>query len=170
EVPFPVLLLRNSVLLITAKQKQKLEKLNISISDLFLKRDAFINKKVRQISNIDIDFSSQKELLQSQFEALYKLAEDTDKSFLGAVKAQEVKQIKGLEHLEKRLLKAQKKKLADHVVRITDLQNQLFPNYSLQERNVNFSQFYVEYGKALITTLLSQLEPLKGEFLVVELP
>lgn len=170
EVPFPVLLLRNSVLLITAKQKQKLEKLNISMSDLFLKRDAFINKKVRQISNIDIDFSPQKELLHNQFEALYKLAEDTDKSFLGAVNAQEVKQIKGLEHLEKRLLKAQKKKLADHVVRITDLQNQLFPNYSLQERNVNFSQFYVEYGKSLITTLLSELQPLKGEFFVVELP
>jgi hypothetical protein len=32
---------------------------------------------------------------------LYDLAAQTDKSFIGAVKVQEVKQIKGLEHLEK---------------------------------------------------------------------
>jgi len=49
---------------------------------------------------------------------MYRIAEETDKSFFGAVKAQEVKQKKGLDVLEKRLLKAQKKKLKDHVVTI----------------------------------------------------
>ena len=57
-----------------------------------------------QISNIDIDFSEQKEHLVEQFQQMYELAEKTDKSFLGAVKAQEVKQLKGLDNLEKRLL------------------------------------------------------------------
>ena len=40
----------------------------------------------------------------------------------------EKKQLKGLNKLEKRLLKAQKNKLADHVGRMVELQNQLFPN------------------------------------------
>jgi len=74
-----------------------------------------------------------------------------------------------LEHLEKRLLTAQKRKLKDHVQRITDLQNQLFPNQSLQERSVNFSQFYLEYGDSLIPQLINNLEPLKSEFLVLQL-
>jgi len=167
DVPFPLLLLRNSVLIKTEKQAKKLQKLNISNQDIFLKRDAFINRKVRQISNIDIDFSTQKQNLQKQFEDLFKLAEQTDKSFIGAVKAQEQKQLKGLEKLEKRLLQAQKKKLSDEVSRMTDIQNELFPNGNLQERTTNFSEFYLEYGDSLIQNLVEHLKPLHQEFSIV---
>lgn len=169
KVTFPMLLLRNSVLITSNKQDEKLKKLNISASDIFLKRNILINKKVREISDIDIDFSDQKQLLKQQFSQLYELAKQTDRSFLGAVKAQEKKQIKGLENLEKRLLKAQKKKLQDHVFRITELQNELFPNQGLQERNTNFSQFYLEYGNQLILTLLNKLNPLQHEFVILNL-
>ena len=167
KIPFPVLLLRNSVLIQSENQIKKLQNLNISNEDIFLKSNSLINKKVREISNIDIDFSDQKEILKKQFEDLYNLAEQTDKSFLGAVKAQEVKQLKGLDHLEKRLLKAQKRKLADQISRMTDIQNELFPNSSLQERNANFSEFYLEYGEQLIPILIENLKPLKGEFLIL---
>ena len=98
---------------------------------------------------------------------MYDLAQKTDKSFLGAVKAQEVKQLKGLAHLEKRLLKAQKKKLSDHVSRITEIQNELFPNESLQERIDNFANIYDEYGNEFIDLLLSELDPLRQDFVVI---
>lgn len=169
NVPFPMLLLRNSVLIQSENQLKKLQKLDVSSEDIFLKRDSFINKKVREISNIDIDFSIQKEHLKQQFEALFQLAKQTDKSFLGAVSAQETKQLKGLEHLEKRLLKAQRRKLSDEVSRMTDIQNELFPNKSLQERNTNFSEFYLEYGERLIPNLIESLDPLKGEFSILTL-
>ncbi|RNL91042.1 bacillithiol biosynthesis cysteine-adding enzyme BshC [Sinomicrobium pectinilyticum] len=167
KIPFPVLLVRNSVLLIDAVQQGKLEKLNITPATLFLKRDAFINKKVREISDIDIDFSPQKKYLQEQFKGMYELAAKTDKTFLNAVRAQEEKQLKGLEKLEKRLLKAQKRKLSDQVVRMTDIQNELFPGQSLQERTTNFSQFYLEYGRKLIPGLIRELKPLEGDFCVL---
>ena len=167
NVVFPILLLRNSVLVKTKKQASKLKNLNISTNDIFLKHDTFINKKVRKISNIDINFSPQLQHLEKQFEALYTIADQTDKSFLGAVKAQEKKQIKGLKALEKRLLKAQKKKLADEVNRMTELQEQLFPGQSLQERNLNFSELYLEYGDSLIPKLIKYLKPLEGEFTII---
>lgn len=167
NVTFPILLLRNSVLIKTEKQSNKQENLSISNTDLFLKRNSYINKRVRKISNIDIDFSEQLEYLQQQFSALNELANKTDKSFLGAVEAQEKKQIKGLKHLEKRLLKAQKKKLADQIARATELQEQLFPNNSLQERTTNFSELYLEFGEALIPELTNSLDPLKGNFTII---
>ncbi|MCT4629713.1 bacillithiol biosynthesis cysteine-adding enzyme BshC [Winogradskyella sp.] len=167
RVTFPILLLRNSVLVKTEKQAGKLEKLDISNQDLFLDRNTFINKKVRQISNINIDFSKQIQHLEQQFKELHLLVEQTDASFLGAVKSQEVKQIKGIKHLEKRLLKAQKRKLKDQIERCTELQEQLFPNQSLQERNTNFSELYLEFGDQLIPQLIASLEPLKGEFLIL---
>jgi len=167
KVPFPILLLRNSALVITQNQKEKLQKLNVSLADVFLRQNTLINKKIRQVSNIDIDFTPQKKHLEEQFKALYDLAQETDKSFLGAVKAQEVKQKNGLEHLEKRLLKAQKRKLADHVSRLAELQNELFPAKSLQERNLNFSELYLEYGEALVPMLFKALDPLKQEFVIL---
>ncbi|QHI38827.1 Putative cysteine ligase BshC [Kordia antarctica] len=169
HVTFPMLLLRNSAVVKTEKQSKKMEKLNISNADLFLKREAFITKKVKELSEIKIDFTSQKEHLQQQFKDLYILAEQTDKSFIGAVAAQETKQLKGLAHLEKRLLTAQKKGLKDKVSRSTELQEGLFPKNSLQERKQNFSELYLEYGENLIPTLIKHLQPLSGEFLVLEL-
>ena len=167
NVPFPILLVRNSALLITEKQADKLKRMGISKSDLFLKQSSLINKKIREISNIDIDFAPQKKFLENQFKRMHELAEKTDKSFLGAVKAQEVKQKKGLDKLEKRMLKAQKRKLKDHVVRMTEIQNELFPMQSLQERKLNFSEFYLEYGKDLLPILFSALQPLEQGFTVI---
>ncbi len=169
KVPFPILLLRNSVLIITKRQTEKLQKMNISIEDLFLSQNDLITKVTKAISEIDIDFTPQKEHLKRQFEDLYKLAEQTDKSFKGAVAAQETKQIKGLENLEHRLLKAQKRKLEDVLDHVRLLQDELFPRQSLQERNMNFSEFYLEYGEEFITRLMTELQPLKHEFLVLEM-
>lgn len=167
NVPFPILLLRNSALIETDRQNQKRQKLDISQAELFLKQHELINRKVRKISNIDIDFSPQKEHLLLQFQQMYKLAEQTDRTFLNAVKAEEVKQLKGLDHLEKRLLKAQRRKLKDEVSRITALQNELFPNKSLQERQVNYSEMYLEYGEDLIPALIENLNPLELQFKII---
>jgi len=167
NVPFPILLLRNSALIETDRQNQKRQKLDISQADLFLKQHELINRKVRKISNIDIDFTPQKEHLVQQFQDMYMLAEQTDRTFLNAVKAEEVKQLKGLDHLEERLLKAQKRKLKDEVSRIAALQNELFPNRSLQERQTNFSEMYLEYGEDLIPALIENLNPLELQFKII---
>ena len=167
KVTFPILLLRNSVLLATEKQVKKADKLGLTWSDLFSKQKDLVNAKTRALSEFPIDFSPQKKHLRKQFEALLDLAKKTDDSFFGAIKAQEAKQIKGLENLEKRLLKAQKRKYSDELKRITDLQNELFPNQSLQERQANFSEFYLEYGDLFIQKLMGQLKPLDTSFEVI---
>lgn len=163
-IPFPILLLRNSALFISEKQSGKADRLGLDIRDLFLPQNTLINKKIRQISNIDIDLSPQRDHLIKQFESLYTLAKETDPSFLGAVKAQEVKQLKGLDHLEKRLLKAQKKKLKDQVNRMVALQNALFPEQGLQERNRNFAALYLELGDQWVPGLLHGLNALDLRF------
>ena len=169
NVTFPVLLLRNSVLLATEKQVKKADKLDLTWSDLFSKQDRLINKKTKELSEFTIDLANLKKQLQEQFENLYEIASQTDESFIGAVKAQEAKQNKGLENLEKRLLRAQKRKLSDILNRISELQNELFPNRSLQERQANFSEFYLENGESLIPIIINQLKPLENKFDVITL-
>lgn len=164
QVTVPMLLLRNSVVLATEKQAKKADKLLLTWNDLFSKQSSLINTKTRVLSNFPLHLDALKEQLHLQFESLYVTAHKTDESFLGALKSQETKQLKGLENLEKRLLKAQKRKLNDALERITNLQNELFPNQSLQERQTNFSEFYLEYGENLIPTIVQQLKPLEHTF------
>lgn len=168
KVEFPILLLRNSALLYSKKQAKKIKKLNLNLEDLFLDEVSFKEKITHQISSIDIDFSDQKKFLAKQFEELYQVATQTDASFKGAVAAQEQKQKNGLEHLEKRLLKAQKRKHEDFLKRATKLQLSLFPNYLLQERHDNFSFYFVESKGELIDLLLSKLSPLKLKFDLIQ--
>jgi bacillithiol biosynthesis cysteine-adding enzyme BshC len=167
NITFPMLLVRNSVLLNTEKQAKKADKLGLTWADLFTKPDQLVNAITHKLSAFPIDLTPQKETLEKQFEYLYDLAQQTDKSFTGAVKAQEVKQKKGLENLEKRLLKAQKRKLDSELQRVVDLQFELFPNQSLQERQTNFSEFYLEKGEQLIPILIQKLKPLENNFNII---
>ena len=169
EVTFPILLLRNSVLLVPQKVSNKLEKLKVPIEALFLDTFDLEKKHAQELSTLDIDFTSQRNYLQQQFKDLYVLAKETDISFLGAVAAQEKKQLNGLDKLEKRLLKAEKRKLKDQIDRLTTLQKYLFPEQKLQERTINFSEFYLDYGEKLIHHLKQEIEPLCHKFTILEL-
>ena len=169
EVPFPILLLRNSVQVLSEKQAKKLSNLNITKEEIFLNQHELLSKKVIENSDLEISFKDKKEFLKKQFLELKEVATKTDVTFLNAVNAQERKQIKGLENLEKRLLKAEKKRQNDLIERITILQNSLLPNQSLEERQRNFSEYYLEYGNTFIKTLKTVLKPLELEFTILEL-
>ena len=168
-ISFPILLLRNSVLIANKKQVEKLDKLNLNWADVFLTQQALVNAKTKEMSNFTIDFSQQKEFLKNQFKALHDIANQTDKSFLGAVKAQEMKQLKGLDNLEKRLLKSEKRNHKEKLERIIQIQNELFPNQSLQERKANFADFYDEIinFEAFFLLIKTQLHPLQQNFSTV---
>lgn len=168
-LPFPLLLLRNSAVLTSRKTAEKISRLDLTKEELFLKRNALINKKIRQISNIDLDLQFLKEKLEEQFDYLATLVEKTDPSFEGTVKAQKQKQFNGIDALEKRLLNAQKKKLVDHVQRLTLLHEAVFPNNSLQERQANFFEFYLAHGDNLLPLLFQHLDPLTLEFSWIQL-
>ena len=168
NITFPILLVRNSVLIATEKQIHKADKLNLSWQDLFKNQQELFNTKTKEFSTFKIDFSEQKEFLKQQFEKLTSIANQTDKSFIGAVNAQQTKQIKGLENLEKRLLKAEKRVHAEKLERIIELQNELFPNQGLQERKLNFSELYMDVNGKLIESLFQDLKPLESNFTIIK--
>lgn len=169
QVTFPMLILRNSALLSTKKQAKKLKKLQLTWNEFFQDQLQIEKCLVEQFSSIQIDFSTQKAHLEKQFEDLYLLADKTDKSFVGAVAAQEKKQKNGLDHLEKRLLKAQKRKLASTLDTANKLHNELFPKGTLQERYLNFGEAYLLSTKQLIPFLLDRFQPLAFQFDIVYL-
>jgi len=65
-------------------------------------------------------------------------------------------------------LSAQKRKLADHVKRMATLHESLFPNDGLQERQANFTSFFVDYGPELVADLMEILDPFALEFSLIK--
>ncbi|GGH02295.1 putative cysteine ligase BshC [Polaribacter pacificus] len=169
KIPFPVLVLRNSVQVISTKQQKKLDRLAITSEELFLKQSELLKQKVIENSDISVDFSKQKDLLKAQFSQLKEVALKTDQSFIGAVNAQEKKQLNGLDALEKRLLRAEKRRQKDLVTSIVALQDNLLPNHGLEERQRNFSEYYEAYGNDLLESLKASLNPLDFNFTILEL-
>ncbi len=92
----------------------------------------------------------------------------TDPSFSGAVKAQKAKQFKGIDNLEKRLLKAQKRAFCKEIIEFENIYENLFPGQKLQERTENFFDYYVQIGNNFIPELIQNLDPLKKSFTILE--
>ncbi len=167
NIPKPIVLLRNAAVIISPKQLRQLDKLDLNFIECCHSLDTIINKKVKERSSLDFDFSNEKEKLASIYNGFFEIAKQTDKSFIGAVNAQFKKQTKGLEKLEKRLVKAEKKKQQDYIERLTRLKKELFPNNNLQERQLNFSQFYTAEGKEFIPALIDIFDPLIPAFNII---
>ncbi len=168
SVPFPILLLRNSVLGISEKQFKKLDKLELGIKALFKPIHEIQNSYAAKSAPIDPGMEEYRRKIEKIFLELEEVAHLTDKSMLGAVDAQKQKQLNGLDKLKKKLLRAEKRKNSDFMERIADIHQELFPNGSLQERHDNFIEYYIEYGDQWLEKLYKQLDPLKLKFTVAK--
>ena len=164
KVTFPILFLRNSVVTATHKTREKWAKTPLSWEDLFLTPPELTTEYLAKTTAIEIDFSKLKQQLAQQFSLLHTQAKLTHPSFLSMLKAQESKQIKGLNAVEKRLQKAEKKSHQEAIDRVLAIQNEVFPNQTLMERKTNFSDYYSTYGADFIVQLISLLDPLTMKF------
>lgn len=161
---YPMVYLRNSISLIPAKVISKLRRINLEISDLFLPMDELSRRYVARNSGLEIDFSAQITHLKKQFEQLYLMAKQTDASFMGAVGAQEKKQIKGLVRLQQRLMRAEKRKHAQDIQRLAKMREWLFPEGTLQERKENMSWGLTQMGPEFLALLKNHIDPSDHRF------
>src|SRR5690554_3043535 len=80
NVLFPLLVVRNSLLFISEKQRLKLEKLNIKYEDLFLPFSQLLNQNIEKNSSVQIPFEDYSKKLQHIFD---ELKEKTKKTIIG---------------------------------------------------------------------------------------
>lgn len=166
-IPFPILMLRDSAMIASEKQDRRRAALGLEWAELFLPDEMLSALMARKHSVLELDFTPQRLALEKQFSDMLNIAEKTHPSFLNAVRAQQVRQLKGLANLEKKLLRAEKKNLSELVDRALELKAELFPGGNLQERKSNFSEFFLQHGDAFIEKLMHKLDPLDPAFRVV---
>ena len=84
-------------------------------------------------------------------------AGDIDKTLEQHIEALRAKATRPLYELEKKMLRAEKRKHKDQLRQIQTVKAALFPTNSLQERIENFMPYYAKWGKDFIDILLCKL-------------
>jgi len=165
---FPILVLRNSVVVVEAAIREKILKLGFSSKDLFSSEEKLVNDFVAAASQVEFDLSSEQDKLRELFSLIKIKAKNIDSTLEVSIEAELQKQLKVIEQLENRLQRAEKRKYETSINKIKSLREKLFPNNGLQERHDNFVPFYLKYGSAFIEALKENLHPLDSRFLILE--
>ena len=165
-INFPMLIRRNSVLWIDKGNAKKINKLGLTINDLFTDTEELIKNYVKKNSENELSLREEKKQLQLLFSGIVEKTKEIDQTLVKTVKAEMANQMNSLQGLESRLLKAEKQRHEVELNQIRGLKEKLFPGNGLQERSENFLTFYLRYGREFFDMLLEELDPLQEGFIV----
>ena len=168
DVPFPVLILRNSFLLIEKKYQQLIKKLKITNADLFKGEQTLQNEIVRKESTNKLNLDEEQLKLQAVYKEIQQIVEQIDVTLLHHTEALQTKALNSLSVLEKKMLRAEKRKFQDTKNQLNKILISLFPNGSLQERTENFMLYYAKWGDNFINVIYKNSLTLQQEFCVIE--
>lgn len=167
DVPFPVLLLRNSFLFIEARWRDRITSLGFSIHDIFKEERLLTEELVKRESVKKLDLSAEINQVKSYYDNFQQLATAVDVSLKEHVNALQTRAVKQLHTLEKKMLKAEARKFSDQQKQVHLLKDKLFPNNGLQERVDNFMPFYAKFGKEFIDVIYDHSPAIGQDFVVL---
>jgi bacillithiol biosynthesis cysteine-adding enzyme BshC len=169
NIPYPVLVLRNSFLLLFQKQEELIEELGFEVNEIFKSEDELLKQLIVRESCHQLSLSEEKGELNSFYQQLHESLLEIDPTLAEHVSMLQAKALKRINELEKKLLRYEKRKFEAEKRKIQKLKQQLFPNGSLQERVENISGLYAREGKQFIQKLLDNSLALEQEFTIVQL-
>jgi len=167
NVPYPVLILRNSFMSVCKERLKQAEKLKFSISDLFKKEFDLINELVNRDSTVQLNLKKEKQQLTELYQQFKNISGAVDITLKQHTDALRTQALKKIEALEKKMLRSEKKKFEAQQRQLHKLKSQLFPGGSLQERVDNIMVYYAKWGKGFIRDIYDNSLTLEQKFTIL---
>jgi len=168
NVPFPVLILRNSFLIVDQKASKLMRKLELDVHNVFGSEDQVENSLVKRDSKFVLDLKKEKEQFEKIYSEIISRVGLIDATLHAHVEALRTRQVKKLSALEKKMLRSEKRKFLAQKNQLDKLFSILFPAGGLQERIENFMLFYSLWGKDFFKILYDASLTLEQEFCIIE--
>jgi len=166
-VTFPILILRNSGLVIRKETTAKIQKMELTAAQLFKTTDEIKNDWIKSHSQHELSLKDEWRELQCIFEKLKLRAHKIDPTLAPSTSAVQARLKHAIDNLETKLTKAEKRNYETRLQQIETIKQEIFPKNSLQERSENFGLFYVKWGQVFIDELIRNFEPLDFKFTVL---
>src|SRR5690606_1487350 len=124
------------------------------------------NQAIIKISSAELSLNGEKKAIEEYFTRIQENVSQIDKTLAPLVGAEQQRVIKGLQRIEQKVLKAEKRKHADLLRQVEAVKDALFPNGSLQERTDNFLNF-AQSDPQFVSKLIQLFNPFEFSFSIL---
>ena len=156
--------------MIDTKTMSEIQKLSLQPEDFFMSIIDISNKYISKASQHQLRLKEEKTKMLALYDQIAKVVGNTDSTLADHASALKTKAIKLLEELEKKQMRAERRKVSDAIHKIDKIKNTLFPGGVLQERVENVLAFYATHGENFIENIYLHSKPNEQQFCVLEIP
>lgn len=167
KVFYPAVILRQSVLWIDKGSYALQKKIAFTDEELFQPVEKLVRSFVHQHTHKDLQLEDVRAQMSRIFEQIKIKAINIDITLKSSAEAALTKMRHQLDTMEKKMMRAEKRNMAEQLNQIYKLKTKLFPNESLQERYDTFMPYFLDMGPAFFETLMEATLPLGNKFLMI---
>ena len=170
NVVTPILFPRASATIVESRQLAIINKFKLSLSDFTYDENTLIEKVIKQISEFDFDeiFTNSEAEINNVLLTLKKHLLTVDESLLQPIEKSILRIEQTLETLKEKSKSAEERKHQIVISQLQKVRNVLFPNNTLQEREINFIYFANKYGIDIIKWIMNEIKTNKIEHQLLE--
>jgi bacillithiol biosynthesis cysteine-adding enzyme BshC len=168
EVPFPVLILRNSFLILNQRAAEIMKDLALQKADLFKPEYVLANEYILKQEGENIKLDEYRQRLKELYNMVAERAAGTDTTLKQHTDSLFTTADKRMELLEKKMMRAVRKKDAVSMNKIAKLKSMVYPGGNLQERVDNFLTYYSLYGPQWFDAIMSNSPAFSEQFIILK--
>jgi bacillithiol biosynthesis cysteine-adding enzyme BshC len=150
KINYPVLLPRVSAQIISAANRERMNKWKIDPEDIFLPSSELKKKVLGKISGKDLSLDKEEKELCAILDKISVMAKEADPTLEGFVEAERKNILKSLSNIEKKIRKAEEQKNESSFAQLNNFLEKMFPDNLLQERRDNFLNFYLNDSEFIV--------------------
>lgn len=168
KVFFPVLMLRNSFMLMQKETELLQTKLQLEDESLFLPVNEIFNEWIRKNADKQLALELEKLKISEQFQQIKKIATEHDATLYKHIEALEKSTLNKLSTLENKILRAARGREQATLRQIEKMKTSVFPNGSLQERIDNIVFWCALYGNDIIDAIYKNSTGSTSSFKIIK--
>ncbi|MEI6151951.1 MAG: bacillithiol biosynthesis cysteine-adding enzyme BshC [Chitinophagia bacterium] len=167
KVHYPILQLRNSFMFMNEKQTTQWNSLGFALKDIFTPLLELELDYVKNQTQENLALTNHIASLNNLYASIQQDVIKIDTSLGDHAKNLSIQAQKKLALLEKKMIRAEKRKQKTSIDRIQAIKGSLFPKNSLQERVENFSEWVGAYGWDWVEAVLQNSTTLNPGFTII---
>lgn len=157
NMPFPMLRVRDSFVLLRARDLNTMDELGLSLVDLKRDLQDLVREMALEEVELELELREERVRLDELKKDLLVKAKVVGQGIEGLIEAEFSKMEKSLEKIETKLIKAEKSKHEQKANKIGKLQAKIYPEKGFQERFENFLPYFLE-DKGFVNKILNNLK------------
>jgi bacillithiol biosynthesis cysteine-adding enzyme BshC len=167
KVHYPILQLRNSFMFMNEKQTAQWNTLGFSLEHLFKPLLELELEYIKNQTKENLALTNHIVSLNDLYASIQQDVIKIDTSLGDHAKNLSIQAQKKLALLEKKMIRAEKRKQQTSIDRIQAIKGSLFPKNSVQEREENFSEWVGAYGWDWVEAILKNSPTLNPSFTII---